>query len=145
MAEERYMTFADHLDRLITTVHPAGRGPYTHDEVAEGIQQVGGPSLSPPYISQLRRGRRGNPSFAVVAALARFFEVPLAYFAPEAEGGLTDDDAVLLTAARNPEYKELLLKLDRLAPSTRLLVANLVNRLLGSGDDDPLGESPDQS
>lgn len=145
MAEDRYMSFADHLDRLITTVHPVGRGPYTHDEVAEGIRQVGGPSLSPPYISQLRRGRRGNPSFALVTALARFFEVPLSYFAPETEGALTEDDAALLTAARNPEYKELLLKLDRLAPSTRVLVANLVNGLLGSSNDGPPPTSSTQS
>lgn len=140
MVGEREISFADHLDRLITTVHPAGRGPYTHDEVAEGIQEVGGPSVSPPYISQLRRGRRDNPSFALVAALARFFEVPLSYFAPDAEGALTEDDAVLLTAARNPEYKELLLKLDRLAPSTRVLVATLVDSLLGPGREES-GES----
>lgn len=124
------MSFADLLDRLIRTTYPSDRGPYTPEEVAEGIRRVGGPSVSRPYIQQLRRGRRENPSFALVVAIALFFRVPLAYFAPETEGALTSQEAELLTAARDPELNELITELNRLDPSVRRLVTSLVDNLL---------------
>ncbi|MEU1427239.1 transcriptional regulator [Nocardia sp. NPDC005746] len=37
-------------------------------------------SVSEPYVSQLRRGRRSHPSSALAAALADFFDVDPDYF-----------------------------------------------------------------
>lgn len=143
MAEERRVSFAEHLDRLILTTYPNDRGPYTLEEVAAGLRQVGGPSVSRPYLQQLRRGSRENPSFALVVALALFFRVPLAYFAPMTEGALTAQEAELLTAARNPELNDLIVRLNRLDPDVRHLVATLVDNLLVRGPAHPsVGPSP---
>ncbi|MFG2498107.1 helix-turn-helix domain-containing protein [Streptomyces sp. NPDC048441] len=68
------------LDDLFKTVRPKGRH-WTNAEVAEELKQahselkVGG-----VYLSQLRTGKRSNPSPDLLAALARFFGVSVAYF-----------------------------------------------------------------
>ncbi|WP_030662718.1 helix-turn-helix domain-containing protein [Streptomyces rimosus] len=68
------------LDNLFKTVRPKGKH-WTNAEVAEALKQadpelrVGG-----VYLSQLRTGKRSNPSPDLLAALARFFGVSVAYF-----------------------------------------------------------------
>ena len=75
-------SFAQTLDRLIRTVHPSNRGPFTMEEIAEGVVAAGGPRFTPGYISHLRTGRKTGPSLDLVVALARFFDVPLSEFDP---------------------------------------------------------------
>jgi transcriptional regulator with XRE-family HTH domain len=72
-------TFADRLNLLFDTVFPPGRGPHTSAEVvaALGGEGIG---MSAPYLSQLRSGKRTNPSMATMAALARFFRIKPVYF-----------------------------------------------------------------
>ena len=86
-------TFAQTLDRLIMTVHPQNRGPYTMEEIADGVVAAGGPRYTAGYISHLRTGRKAAPSLDLVVALARFFEVPLGEFDPRADvSGKTHED-----------------------------------------------------
>src|SRR5579884_390058 len=84
MADES-RSLADRIDHLLTTVHPRDRGPYTYEEVAEGIRAQGGPTISAQYLNQLHRGRRDNPTKQHLEALARFFGVPVAYFFDDTE------------------------------------------------------------
>lgn len=78
---------ATRLDDLFRTVHPEGRH-WTNAEVAEVLKRdnpalkVGG-----VYLSQLRTGKRCNPSPALLAALARFFGVSVAYFFDDEAAG----------------------------------------------------------
>ncbi|MFE2552085.1 helix-turn-helix domain-containing protein [Streptomyces sp. NPDC059355] len=68
------------LDDLFKTVRPKGRR-WTNAEVAEELKRVN-PEIKAGgvYLSQLRTGKRSNPSPDLLAALARFFGVSVAYF-----------------------------------------------------------------
>jgi transcriptional regulator with XRE-family HTH domain len=77
------LTFAVRLNRLFDSVYPPWRGPYTSAEVIEALR-VRNITLSAPYLSQLRSGKRARPSEATMTGLAHFFRIPPAYF--------TDDD-----------------------------------------------------
>jgi transcriptional regulator with XRE-family HTH domain len=75
---------AERLTILFATVHPRSRGPYLLREVADGINHAAGYELiSVAYLSQLRLGLRTEPSWRRLAAIAKFFGVPLDYFDPE--------------------------------------------------------------
>lgn len=80
------LSFAARLNRLIASVHPLGRRPYRDIEIADGLASFGH-SISRPYLSQLRSGRRTQPSEATIHAFARFFRVDVEYF--------TDDEYYL--------------------------------------------------
>jgi transcriptional regulator with XRE-family HTH domain len=68
------------LDDLFRTVRPKGRH-WTNAEVAEELK-LANPELKVGgvYLSQLRTGKRANPTPELLAALARFFGVSVAYF-----------------------------------------------------------------
>jgi ESX-1-secreted protein regulator len=72
-------TFADKLNQLFDTVYPPGGRPHSGAEVIAACQ-LAGVNISAPYLSQLRLGRRTNPSDATMAALAAFFRVDVRYF-----------------------------------------------------------------
>ena len=79
-ATPRGRSFAEKLDHLFAVAHPRGRRPYSVDEVANAIAGQGGAPLSANYIWMLRKGLRDNPTVRAVESLARFFDVPTAYF-----------------------------------------------------------------
>ncbi len=81
-AEER-STFAVRLDSLFRTVRPQGR-QWTNAEVAEELKErVPNLKVGAVYLSQLRTGKRSNPSHELLSALAGFFGVSVAYFFDE--------------------------------------------------------------
>jgi transcriptional regulator with XRE-family HTH domain len=76
---------ARRLEHLFGTFHPGRETPYTPDEVAEAINQAaGGKVISGVYVWQLKTGRRDNPTYKHLIALAQFFGVSPTYFFPEA-------------------------------------------------------------
>lgn len=77
------MTFAQRLNRLFDTVYPPGRNrPYSSAEAVASVRAAGTP-MSAPYLSQLRSGKRDNPSGATMEALAHFFGIDAAYFSDD--------------------------------------------------------------
>jgi transcriptional regulator with XRE-family HTH domain len=93
---EKKVTFlTQRLDFLFETVHPKGRGPYSFQEVADGILAAVGPDsdgtapISSSYIWNLRAGHKENPTRRHIALLAAFFGVsPLFFFEDEYELGI---------------------------------------------------------
>jgi transcriptional regulator with XRE-family HTH domain len=81
--EEERPTLAARLDDLFKTVRPRGVH-WTNAEVAAELKQLS-PELKvgAVYLSQLRTGKRTNPSHELLAALANFFGVSVAYFFDE--------------------------------------------------------------
>ncbi len=73
-------TLAARLDELFRTACPRGR-KWTNAEVAAELKAAS-PDLKigAAYLSQLRTGKRTNPSQDLLAALARFFGVSAGYF-----------------------------------------------------------------
>lgn len=93
-------TVATRLEQLFATVHPP-TGPYTNEHVAAAIQSQSGVSMHPSYIWRLRTGQRRNPHPDKIAAIARFFKVPVAYFYDEEFAMRIDKQLVLLATARD--------------------------------------------
>ena len=69
-------TLADKVNWLIDRAHPAGRGPYTNNEVADLIKKTTGEEISYTQIWKLRNGQAQNPQMRLIEAMARTFGVP---------------------------------------------------------------------
>lgn len=72
---------ADRVDRLFRERTEGGREP-SYQEVAQGLAALGF-AVSAQALWDLRNGRTRQPRWALVVALARYFGVPLEYFAPD--------------------------------------------------------------
>lgn len=71
---------AERLDALFRTSRPGGRS-WPNGEVATELKKTNpGLRVSGAYLSALRTGKRVHPSPDLLAALARFFGVSIAYF-----------------------------------------------------------------
>jgi transcriptional regulator with XRE-family HTH domain len=119
---------ADKLNRLFATVVPAGRGPYTSEEVAHAT------GLSVSYVRYLRTGDRDNPTKQSIEALAKFFGVPPAYFFDDPkEVERIDrqlDNLALLAALRRPSVRDLAARLKDLSDDDLAMLSDFVNRFL---------------
>src|SRR6266487_180714 len=105
--EPALRTLSDKLNHLFLTVHPAGRGPYSNEEVASAVRDTGGPTVSATYIWQLRKGLRDNPTKKHLEALADFFGVSPAYFFDDAESERIADRLALLAMLRDAGARQL--------------------------------------
>lgn len=122
-------SLADRLNRIVATVHPADRGPYTNEEIVNGIRASGGPSLSVPYLNHLRRGRRDNPTKTTLEGIARFFQVPVAYLFDDDLSESGDPDRHLLAVVRNAGLESFIELVAELPEETRQSVARIVEDL----------------
>ena len=80
-------TLADKVNWLIDRAHPAGRGPYTNNEVAELIEKTTGEQISYTQIWKLANGQAQNPQMRLIEAIAKTFGVPAAFFWGEFDEG----------------------------------------------------------
>ncbi|WP_344030676.1 XRE family transcriptional regulator [Pseudonocardia kongjuensis] len=117
---------ARYFRHLVKHVHPADRGPYTLEEISEGIRRQGGPSLSVPYLSQLRSGARPNPTHHVLEALAEFFNQPVSPFFNATEAQHAGEDLALMQALRDSGVKDIALRAMDLSPETRQSISRLI-------------------
>ncbi|EIE99912.1 helix-turn-helix transcriptional regulator [Saccharomonospora glauca] len=127
-------TFAEKLAFLIETMHPASRGPYDDEELAQAW------GVSRQYVWQLRTGRRAEPRHSVAMKIVRFFGVPEDYF--------VDDDVTVAVMRQiqdlidrrdgtpdaddpgeNVELRRLALRILGLSTDERELVSNMVDKL----------------
>lgn len=121
---------AARLDHLFATVrHPDGR-PFSHEEVAAGLRDAGGPTISATYLWQLRKGQRTNPRMSHLEALARFFAVDPAYFFPGELGEHMAAELEFVAALRDPYIRRLAHVADRLTPASRQLLEETSEHLL---------------
>lgn len=120
---------AHRLNRLFDEVRPPDRGGrrYTNEDVAVAVKaldpriRVGG-----AYLSALRNGTKRHPSTELLAALARHFGKPIAYFFDEAEGAADE----LARLAGNTQVRRLALRALDLSPEGLSAVAKLVEQAL---------------
>ncbi|HEV7899561.1 MAG TPA: helix-turn-helix domain-containing protein [Planosporangium sp.] len=132
-------TLANRLNHLFRTVHPAGRGPYSNEEVAAAIRDQGGAAISATYIWLLRKGERDNPTLKHLEALAAFFGVPAAYFFDDAMAARIEDEMAMLSALRDLGVRALALRMAGLSPKSLQPIADVIERvreLEGLGDQD---------
>jgi transcriptional regulator with XRE-family HTH domain len=122
----RHRTLADKLDHLYRTIHPAGRGEYSNEEVATAIRERGGSTISATYLWQLRKGMRDNPAIKHVEALADFFGVSPSYFFDDAAAERIDTELRLLIALRDGPVRHLALRAHGLSHESLAKIAEMV-------------------
>jgi transcriptional regulator with XRE-family HTH domain len=121
------LTLAEKLDLLFRTRHPAGRGEYTYEEVAEGIKQLGGPTIAVTQLWQLRTGKQPNPRKSQLEALAAFFRVPVSYFfEDDEETARLQARLELLAAMRNNDVERIALRAADLSSETLRAIAQII-------------------
>jgi hypothetical protein len=107
------------LNHLFATrLAPHGR-PYTLTEVSKAT------GMSVPYLSYLRKGTIDAVPFQRIAALARFFHVPLDYFDQEGSPVDTMDDLVREALAQ-PLVREVALRAGKVGIAQRALVLQML-------------------
>jgi transcriptional regulator with XRE-family HTH domain len=121
-------SLAAKLNRLVDTVHPAGRGPYTNEEIAAAVR-ADGVDLTHSAVSAWRRGTRDNPSFRHLAALAKFFGVPLAYFSDDAESARVDEQLDLVAAWRDAQVRAIAMRAGELSEAGRAALLEMATRV----------------
>lgn len=122
-------TLAEKIEHLFAVVHPPGRGPYTLDEVAEEMARCGGPTMSPQYLWQLRKGKRDNPNMHHIEALASFFKVHPGYFFDDDFARATDEHLEVQTLLRDERVRETTLLLTGLSSASQDQVRGLAEHL----------------
>lgn len=75
----RGKTLADKLNYLFARTTTRDGQEFSNEQAASAIVATG-VTISQSYIWQLRRGRKDNPTFKHLQALAKFFGVPVSYF-----------------------------------------------------------------
>jgi hypothetical protein len=112
----QFAVLLNHLFR--TRLSPEGR-PYTLTEVAKAT------GMSVPYLSILRKGTIDAVAFQRVAALARFFHVPLEYFDQKGPPVDTMDDLVREALAK-PLVRDVALRAGKVGVVQRALVLQML-------------------
>lgn len=104
---------ADRLNELFRTVLRPGTTELWNNETAAWQISRSGPPVSAAYLSQLRTGKRLNPSARHLAALASIFEVPMEYFFAPADPVRSPPESDPSPAAAS----RLLMLLDGVSPA----------------------------
>lgn len=125
--EDEPASLAEKIDRLFTTMHPAGRGPLSNEEVSDAIRAQGLPSVSGQYLWQLRKGKRDNPRLQHIQSLATYFRVPVAYFFDDDVAEAYEADMELVAAVRDPDVREIAVRAADLTPAGRRAVLALID------------------
>ena len=128
-------TLADKVNWLIDRAHPAGRGPFTNNEVADLIEKTTGEQISYTQIWKLRNGQAQNPQMRLIEAMARTFGVPAAFFFPEfddKQAGLLQQQVELLAMIRDADIDAFELRtILGLSPQARKAITDLIAVTVG--------------
>ena len=123
-------TLADKVNWLIDRAHPADRGPYTNNEVADLIKKTTGEEISYTQIWKLRNGQAQNPQMRLIEAMAKTFGVPAAFFFPdfdENQAGLLQEQVELLAIIRDAHVDtEQVRAILGLSPEARKVITDLI-------------------
>lgn len=119
---------ATRLEHLIATVHPGNRGPYTNEEIADGVnKKAGWQATSITGIWQLRKGARRGPEFPRIVAIANFFGVKPEYFYDDDVARTTDEQLAVLAAMRDKDVRDVALRSSRLSPNSLAAVKAMID------------------
>ncbi|WP_329128560.1 helix-turn-helix domain-containing protein [Streptomyces sp. NBC_01476] len=122
-------SLADKVDALFRIVRRPDREQFSHEEVARACRETTGESFSATYLWQLRTGRRDNPTKRHLEALARFFEVPVAYFFDDDQGVAIARELELLGALRDARVRGVALRAVNLSPEGANTISDMIDVL----------------
>lgn len=148
MSEAGIPHLAERLDALFVKVpRPGTSSPWSNDAVAEALTEAG-VSVTAPYLSQLRSGRRNNPSARLLAAISDFFGVPITYFFDTDEHDRISSQLATLAAARDARLSGVLARTHTLSDESKSELAGIIEavlRLQQQGATDGEGDHPEAS
>ena len=133
----RLRTLADKVNWLIDRAHPAGRGPFSNNEIAALIKDATGEDVSYTTIWKLRNGQAQNPQKRLIEALAKTFGVPPAFFFDDyhEQAGMLKEQVELLALVRDARISSAQLRaILELSPQARQAIVSLVE---ATARDDP--------
>ncbi|MFJ9522344.1 XRE family transcriptional regulator [Kitasatospora sp. NPDC101801] len=119
-------TLADRIDRLFEVVRGPDREPYSNEDVARACREATGETFSATYLWQLRTGRRDNPTKRHLEALARFFQVPPAYFFDDEQSARIAEELQLLGALRDAGVRDVALRAVSLSPEGLGTISDMI-------------------
>jgi transcriptional regulator with XRE-family HTH domain len=122
-------TLADKVNWLIDRAHPAGRGPFSNNEIAALIRDATGEEVSYTTVWKLRNGQAQNPQKRLIEALARTFGVPPAFFFDDydEQAGMLKEQVELLALVRDARISSAQLRaILELSPQARQAIVSLV-------------------
>lgn len=129
---------AERLNDLFAKVpKPGGGQPYSNDAVAAALSEHG-VSVTGVYISQLRSGRKANPSARLLHALAKHFGVPVTYFFDEAEAASIGSQLDALAELRDSRIEGIMTRTHGVSDENLAHLSSIVEtiRKLEGLDDD---------
>jgi transcriptional regulator with XRE-family HTH domain len=141
----RPTNLARRLGVLFDTVRPPGRDKrYSDKEVAAAINaraeaRGDGATVTNVYIWQLRTGRRDNPRFEVIRALADFFDVPPAYFFDTTESAEIERDLLALKGMRDLRVRAVVARLGEMSDAKLSAIRDIVERVYLAPEPEPDG------
>jgi transcriptional regulator with XRE-family HTH domain len=127
-------TLADKMNWLIDRAHPAGRGPFSNNEIAALIKDATGEEVSYTTIWKLRNGQAQNPQKRLIEALAKTFGVPPAFFFDDydEQAGMLKEQVELLALVRDARISSAHLRaILELSPEARQAIVSLVEATAG--------------
>lgn len=117
------------LDHLFATVpKPGGQDLWTNEEAAAAMTEAGA-AISTAYLSQLRTGKRDNPSARHLAAIARLFEVPMEYFFDPTVAEKINADLRLVAAIRDAGVHGIALRAQGLSDASLSGLAGMIDHI----------------
>jgi len=120
---------AERLDHLFRTVpRPGGRELWSNEQAAAELARQG-TSMSAAYLSQLRNGKRDNPSARALGALAALFAVPINYFYDQDIAEKINNDLRLLSAIRDADIEAIALRAHGLSPEGLASVKGIIDHI----------------
>lgn len=120
---------AAQLNKLFATVpRPDGTTLWTNESAAAALTAAR-VTTSAAYLSQLRTGKRDNPSARHLAAIARLFQMPMEYFFDEDLAARIDADMQTLVALRTAGVENIALRAQGLSPASLSGVADMIEHI----------------
>ncbi len=117
------------LNHLFATVpRPDGRELWTNEDAAAAMTAAG-VAMSAAYLSQLRTGKRDNPSARHLAAIASLLGVPMEYFFDPEVTAKIDADLRLLVAVRDAGVQAIALRAQGLSEESLSGVAGMIEHI----------------
>ena len=122
-------TFASKLTALFeVSVRTPSGDPWTNTAVADEVTRLGVPTVQ-SYISQLRHGKRSNPSADLVGAIATAFGVPVGYF--YSDDGVDQQEMRLVTALRSAGVQSVAWRASQLSAEGLLQLEKMADYIAG--------------
>ncbi|WP_216914130.1 transcriptional regulator [Nocardia noduli] len=120
--------FATKLNRLFEIVHPRGRPHLTNVAIVSALAAQGR-RISSPYLSQLRRGTRTQPSRQTIEALARCFKVGPEYFTDDDYAARVYNDLTIVSELHGYQLRRLICAAFDLSEESKSLLIEMAEKL----------------